>query len=83
MTGLRNLFRSIVREKIKEPQEEMILPRLNARKNQASEHSIPVSPVCDCLWNETELSLIRDIYLFTDALFERTPKKDDTEELCC
>ena len=31
----------------REPQEEIILPRLSAKKIQASEHSITVSLVCE------------------------------------
>ena len=50
----------------REPQEEMILSRLSARKIQASEHSIPVPLVCGTKLNhllKTRFHLQRKITL--------------------
>ena len=59
---------------IKEPQEEMILLRINGRKIQVSEHCFPVPPV-----GGTKQNCPVERYLFAEARFKRPPKKDDTE----
>ena len=55
---------------IQEPQEGMILLRINGRQIQVSEHCFPVPPV-----GGTKQNCPVEIYLFAEARFKRLQRK--------